>query len=416
MQLSQVRIKAAHLHSNPERLKSLPHSFKADCLRSLLKPSHCDQVQSDHKVLRQGTHRCCTAEQTWQRLQPLLPQAGITRVADITQLDSVGLPVFQAVRPHSRALAVSQGKGLTPLLAKVSAVMESLESWSAEQIPVAVTRQRASDLGLAYDPSQLARHGYGQLARQIRLDWATAVDLHRGDATYVPHAFVALDWSVGHNWAVEPFLATSNGLASGNSRNEALVHAINELVERFTMAKPAGQPQPIDPATLPGGSSRIMVELIQSGGHRLSLLWWPSAIGLPVFSATLHCEQLPQLFGGYGAHLDADVALSRAISEAAQSRLTRIAGARDDLCPWNAINTAQSGTTTPTASEHISLEAVQEKAEQAGLRPGSTLNDDLNSLLGALEPYTLLALDLTPLEGIHVLRVVSPELDTLSPS
>jgi hypothetical protein len=59
---------------------------------------------------------------------------------------------------------------------------------------------------------------------------------------------------------------------------------------------------------------------------------------------------------------------------------------------------------------------VQEKAEQAGLRPGSTLNDDLNSLLGALEPYTLLALDLTPLEGIHVLRVVSPELDTLSPS
>lgn len=368
----------------------------------------------DTKVLLEGTHRCCTAEQTWQRLQPLLSQAGITRVADLTQLDNVGLPVFQAVRPHGRALAVSQGKGLTPMLAKVSAVMESLESWTAEQIPISAARQRAQDLGLPYDPGQLARQGYSQLARQMRLDWAAAIDLHRGESTFVPHSFVSLDWTIPHNWAAHPFQSTSNGLASGNSRSEALVHAINELVEGFTVANPAGRPHPIDPASLPRGSSQTMVELIQGSGHQLSLLWWPSTLGLPVFSATLHCMQLPQLFGGYGAHLDADVALSRAISEAAQSRLTTISGTRDDLGPWRALNTARPEPPTPSDPEPISLDAVQDKAEQAGLRPGSSLSDDLATLLRALEHHTLLALDLTPLQGIHVVRVVSPELDTMT--
>jgi ribosomal protein S12 methylthiotransferase accessory factor YcaO len=37
------------------------------------------------------------------------------------------------------------------------------------------------------------------------------------------------------------------------------------------------------------------------------------------------------VFDGYGCHLDRDVALVRALTEAAQSRVTAIAGTRDDI-------------------------------------------------------------------------------------
>ena len=369
---------------------------------------------SDRKVVLDGTHRCRTPEQTWLQLQPLLISAGITRVADITQLDSVGLPVYQAIRPHSRALAVSQGKGLTPMLAKVSAVMESIESWCAEQIPIAVKQRKACELDLAYDPCRLSRSSYSHLAQRMRHNWAAAIDLHRGNTTLVPLRLVCLDWTVTGHWDIHPFLATSNGLASGNSRSEALVHAICELVERFTMHEPSGPARAVDPNTLPSGSSQRLAELIGSSGHHLELEWVPSPIGLPVFKARLHCDQMPQLFGGYGAHLDADVALSRAISEAAQSRLTQISGARDDLGPWTSLSVKRSRIPSRQPAETITLDAVQTHAEQAGLRPGLSLQDDLNTLLAALEHHTLLALDLSPMEGVHVMRVVSPELETLA--
>ena len=377
-------------------------------------PSSNHQIEQllEKKVVYQGTHRCRTPEQTWEQLQPLLISAGITRVADITRLDSVGLPVYQAIRPHSRALAVSQGKGLTPMLAKVSAVMESIESWCAEQIPIAVEQRKVSEMDLPYNPCRLCRRGYSHLAQRIRHNWAAAVDLHGGNSTFVPLRLVRLDWTVTGHWDIHPFLSTSNGLASGNSCNEALVHAICELVERFTTNQPAGPVKAVDPSTLPSGSSQRMAELILSGGHQLELEWCPSSIGLPVFKARLHCDQLPQLFGGYGAHLDADVALSRAICEAAQSRLTHISGARDDMDPWTSLPVSRPDTKV-RQDDTISLDAVQSQADQAGLRPGLSLQDDLNTLLAALEHHTLLAMDLSPLDGVHVMRVVSPELETM---
>src|SRR5215472_9591286 len=81
-----------------------------------------------------GTQRAAAPDETLRRIKPLLPRAGITRLADVTGLDWIGLPVYQAIRPNSRNISVSQGKGLTRAQAKVSALMESLESFHAECI------------------------------------------------------------------------------------------------------------------------------------------------------------------------------------------------------------------------------------------------------------------------------------------
>ena len=86
------------------------------------------------KRFRLGTHRVRPPEETWEALRGVLPRVGITRVADVTGLDRIGIPVWQAVRPASRSLSVSQGKGATPAAARASAVMESIELWHAEDL------------------------------------------------------------------------------------------------------------------------------------------------------------------------------------------------------------------------------------------------------------------------------------------
>lgn len=76
-----------------------------------------------------GTHRRCPPEETLAAYGPMLPRFQITRLADITDLDCLGVPVFLAVRPNAKGLSVAQGKGLTRVAAKASAMMESIECY-----------------------------------------------------------------------------------------------------------------------------------------------------------------------------------------------------------------------------------------------------------------------------------------------
>src|ERR1700742_693684 len=81
-----------------------------------------------------GTHRQVDPAHTLARVQPLLATMGITRVANVTGLDTIGIPVVMVCRPNARSLSVSQGKGLTLDAAKASGLMESIELYHAETI------------------------------------------------------------------------------------------------------------------------------------------------------------------------------------------------------------------------------------------------------------------------------------------
>src|SRR4029079_741138 len=74
-----------------------------------------------------GTHRAAAPEATVARFTRHARALGITRIADITGLDYLGLPVFLPIRPNARALSVSQGKGLDAASARASAFMEAAE-------------------------------------------------------------------------------------------------------------------------------------------------------------------------------------------------------------------------------------------------------------------------------------------------
>ena len=94
-----------------------------------------EELRADKDWVR-GTHRAMDPALTLARIRPHLPKAGITRIADITDLDTLEVPVAVAIRPASGTLAVEGGKGITREAAFASAAMEGIERYVAEEAPV----------------------------------------------------------------------------------------------------------------------------------------------------------------------------------------------------------------------------------------------------------------------------------------
>src|SRR5712692_4390836 len=116
-----------------------------------------EALNSGSKHFHSGTHRIIAPEETLRRVQPLLPVMGITRIANVTGLDCIGIPVVMVCRPNSRSIAVSQGKGTTLVAAKASGVMESIEFYHAERIQQPLMLGSYAELRYAYRLVDVAR-------------------------------------------------------------------------------------------------------------------------------------------------------------------------------------------------------------------------------------------------------------------
>lgn len=301
-----------------------------------------DQTLEARTRLRDGTHRAATLAATWKRFAPLAPRAGITRLAELTGLDTLGIPVYAAIRPMGRSLSTQQGKGLTSLAAKVSALMESLETWTAEHLALPVVRGSLRELAArAVDVRQLPRHR-GRIDRDARWRWVRGFSLGGAREVLVPEQAVSLDTTsvVGR----QPlFDMSSNGLASGNVLVEAIVHGLCEVIERDAEAawRRAGGDRRIVLDTLPDGPCRAIVERITRTGARVFVWDLESDTGICVIGAAIvedpHEPAWRPLgfYQGFGAHCLPEIAIARALTEAAQTRLTYIAGGRDDFFPFD---------------------------------------------------------------------------------
>ncbi|MEZ4399747.1 MAG: YcaO-like family protein [Kofleriaceae bacterium] len=289
--------------------------------------------------VRRGTLRGATLAATWRRFAPLAAHVGLTRLADLTGLDDLDVPVVAAIRPMGKSLSSSQGKGATLLAARVSALMESLETWHAEERrPDRIASARALGAATVARAQALPRH------RRLMLDaprpWVRAVSLPTGRATWVPWQAVTLDTGAATAQPVV-FDVSSNGLASGNSLVEAIVHGLAEVIERDAEAtwRATGHDRRVILDTIDDRLVRGLVERITGAGARLWLWDLTSDVGVPVFGCGLmHDPREPRwravgFYQGFGCHLDPAVAMARAITEAVQTRMTYISGARDDFFP-----------------------------------------------------------------------------------
>ena len=370
--------------------------------------------------------RVCTAADTLARILPRMGDFGITRLADITGLDRIGLPVMLAVRPNARSIAISQGKGTTADHARASALMEAIEIWHAERITCPVRFASVDDLENAgeglIDLSRLPPVPGGPLPRTVRFHWIAAEELFSGDNRLVPYEMVHADYTHPVAQDARFFAASTNGLASGNHRLEAICHGICEVVERDALAVWHHLPQAsqaasqVDPCSISDPGLLASVQRFRAAGFDLRI--WDIAwdIQIPSFMCVVLDGSAegshPGL--GSGSHPDPVVAMHRALNEAAQTRLNYISGAREDLFEGEFNDETLNDRIAAFRALPTQDAPARAFDANAGIRAGTLeeMLDWLKDRLKAAGIHEIAVTDLTQAaHGIPVVRVIIPGLE-----
>ncbi|ESZ22035.1 YcaO-like family protein [Mesorhizobium sp. L48C026A00] len=268
---------------------------------------------------------------------------GITRIGSLTRLDSAGVVVAQVVRPLSLSNAVSQGKGENLMEAAASAMMEALECWAAERIAVErITVASARDLGdeIRNLYAGCRVHGFDAGWDQLRLGWTDGYDLISKRVLPVPVALVDTIYTLPSPHPVA-FPRSTRGLAAGPTLLAAIIHGALEILERANVAGARRYPRSypeirIDPANASGPLSSRTIARLSAADLAAGIWLVPGDHGLPVFRCEVietqsHREIAPMPGEGFACDFTHDRALVRALMEAAQARVTALAGAREDI-------------------------------------------------------------------------------------
>ena len=380
------------------------------------------------KVYRGGTHRSRRPAETLDRVLPLAEKMGITRLANVTGLDNIGIPVYMACRPLSRSVAVSQGKGLTAEEAKVSAFMEAAETYHAETIAAPVQVASLNDLAdgcPVIDVAGLPFSALGDFLPDHPISWIKGSRLSNGtrssEALWVPLELVSTDFTLPQPPGSFAFPANTNGLASGNTQEEAQLHALCELIERDALSlwrlggDSARAASKLDATTVAGDAAASLLDHYRAAGLDVGIWDVTSDIGVPVFCCAVAepSDTAVEAELGAGCHPDREVALLRALTEAAQSRTTRIAGSRDDYVP-ESYDSAAKLARNRTAQLWLADPPRRSFAAVPSLA-GDSIAGDLAVVVARLAAAgvdDLAAVDLSrPEIGIPVVRVVASGLE-----
>jgi len=376
------------------------------------------QIRSCKKTYNNETQRAVPLQETIDRIEPKVPAAGITRVADITSLDRIGIPVFSCIRPTAMdgAITVYNGKGATVEESRISAIMEGIERYSAEvhdrELRVALY-QEMQGCGPVLDPRDLILPEGADMDRFT--SWCEGYDIVSNKTLWVPA------YAVFHPLPPKyrgPCRTNTNGLASGNTIEEAIFHALSEVIERDawslvettrdTGAAVVGIDDPV---------IRDMQKKFADAQVEVTVRDITSDIGIPTIAAVADDVLLkdPSLLTiGIGTHTSARIAVMRALTEVAQSRLTQIHGARED-------------TTLADMRKKMGYERAKRingywyrnngTVDYADI-PSSDTDDfqkDIRNIIDALGKKGLdrvIVVDLTREEiGIPVVRVIVPGLE-----
>jgi len=369
---------------------------------------------------------------------------GVTRVAEVTGLDRVGIPNFTTVRPRELGEGISyyNGKGVTRLAAQAGALMEAVERYSGEwcDLPVYYCNRKAMERsGPTVDPTEIIVPQAAEYRPDLQLEWVEGYDLLSQRSTYLPLNAVVCPYEPAPGRPLV-FHSSTNGLASGNTIEEALCHALCEVIERDATAMadtsrdlapavhqllaamgrapaevqlPAPRFPLIDLDSLPP-RALTLVKRLRRAGLLIYLRNVTSTAGIPTLDCAIVEPKLDGrhlVHGGSGAHPDARVAVSRALTEAAQSRIGHIQGGREDLPRIVGIPAAFDpdevygrGETRP----YCSIPSYEH----------ANIDDDIRFLLDGLnrDGFTqVVAVDLTrPEVGVPVVRVVVPRTEAWS--
>jgi ribosomal protein S12 methylthiotransferase accessory factor len=295
------------------------------------------------KQFWQGTQRSVSPEETLERIRPHFKTAGLNRLANITGLDRIGIPATLSIRPNSRTLSTSSGKGFSLAAAMVSGAMEAIELFHAEECQLSSFRLPYEQLGGPYgripvEDLTLTRHAI--FNQRWPYAWILGWDLVNQAEVAVPLSMVHMALGPQRLHELNSFQLTSNGLASGNDFLEALNAGLFEVIERDAITchrlawEQEGRPPPL--VVLDTIEHPLVQELLaRLAAANIGVAIFDCAVDtdIPVYMAYIYDLVVRHIgvFRGYGAHLDPEIAMTRALTEAVQGRAIYIAGSRDDV-------------------------------------------------------------------------------------
>ncbi len=286
------------------------------------------------------THRSIAPEETIKNVESKLRTAGVTRVAEITHLDRIGIPVYSAIRPGAAEGAVSiyAGKGATKQQAKASAMMESFERYSAELNEE--NRQNfvcgvfEGSLEEYINPNSLILPDLLVDPETSEMEWVKSTNIKNDHVVLVPANAVYHPYVPENTFKL--FQSNTNGLASGNKLEEAVFHGMMEVVERDAWSIFESKREQKPEINCENTDNEIILNILamfKEVGINVKLIDLTADIKITTVAAVSDDTILkdPALLTlGVGTHLDPEVAVIRALTEVAQSRATQIHGTRED--------------------------------------------------------------------------------------
>jgi ribosomal protein S12 methylthiotransferase accessory factor len=405
-----------------------------------------------------GTSRIKPAQETVSHISQLAQKIGVTRLADITDMDILRIPNYSAVLPGTEDyIWVYSGKGATKLHAKASALMESIERYSSlpsgcQKNFITGNYQQLSKKFKILHPQDVVEPLSFEYRNDMPMDFLPGFDLFTNEQIIVPASLALFRYSPRPP-VVNPFaFHHTNGLASGNVLEEAVCHSLCELIERDSVSlaqlrasaipfhflrhisnslRQKGYPiveipfdrfiddstifPDVDISDVEFEPVKITAKKFARAGISLIIKDITSKIGVPTFNAS-SIEWISHDYGylaeGHGTHPDARIALLRAITEVSQTRAANIQGARDDL---RKIKYSETNAEDKRAWQFMPSKN-RIKFSEVKTFFNEDILDDIKFILGRFKLVGLnraIIINLTnPDIGIPVVRAIVPGLET----
>jgi YcaO-like protein with predicted kinase domain len=369
--------------------------------------------------------RILTSDDTIARVMAHKSAFGITRIANLTGLDRIGIPVVMVCRPNARSSAVFNGKGVDIASAKASGLMEAVETWHAENVCLPLRFASFADLrdeASLVDVDQLPRRPGPDFDPHMPILWVEGRNLMDDRPIWLPFEIVHMDSRMSGPPISGALSMTTNGLASGNSFAEAVRHGLCELIERdatslWHQSSPGDRDaRRLDLATVDDPNALDLIDRLAKAELEVAVWDVTTDVAACAFQCILvdRAGETGHIGVGAACHPRRARALLGAVLEAAQVRTTYIIGAREDIEPYDydpailARRNAETRAFTRSTARPLSFKAAANAEFE-------TAESDVGWLVERLRSIGVgqtIAVDLTrPEYGIPVVRMVVPGLE-----
>ncbi len=380
-------------------------------------------LSQENVVYRSNGNRAVPIEEALKLAKKTALDVGVSRVGEINQLCSYVLPVFQATRlslyyhPMTGQNSSTNGKGLTKKQAEISCLMEAIEGFCAEpRNPILIrgSYHYLKKQHVLINP-QIINHREKTPPAQLEepLMWTPCASLNHKTPVLVPAEAVYFPF-LPEEYSTRPiFVCSTNGLASGGTYLEALMHALYEVIERHYIScweQGSASIQQIFEEDLKKIKS---VQKILSAGRKEDFIikiysvLLKKEINMSFFVSAVFTPYNRLAFLGYGCHSNIETAINRALSESIQSWTTSASGSREDLLK----NKFMQKNSTVLLPLQASLKLDQLKNHIVNTK-FLTLNDELNFLLYWLKTLGIKDVFIANLTRhgvqIPVIKVIAP--------